>query len=1292
LIVTPFGSETVQRNLPAKGNVERVAWSPDGSILAVSDEYGALGFWKTDQWALAREIADRTAVFGNVGAGASSGLGGWSPDARWLACSNGKMLRILDGKRFEVAREFPYPGIPSWSPSGTMLLSSLPLITADCDVTVLDPVSGEKRGKLSTRRGGAAWLPGKDAIIVSTARLLELYDSATLTRQGRAADLGGRAGVRAVISPDGSRVVSARDGKAMLWAAETGQLLRQMSNFSEVLGDWSPSGKWIAGRPSGKELVLVDPDDPSQRIALASGSVTDWSWSPDRNFGASSGRDKKVRIWDLTTGKQQHELDHVDELFGVAWSPDGKHLASVTKDSLQLWDATSYAAIRTIKPLPGGRDDRHTILSWSPDSQLLFLTVHASVVYAYDVAGGTVRPYWSITGAQHVDGGSFSPDGKKFAAVDTYVQRGWVLYRDTQETVKINSFARLRWLPDSRRLIGGDDGATNLYGYDTETNRKLGVLLPSMSDKQYVCIGPDGHYRGSPQIDDHIVYVALHEDGSQVTYAPKEFREKFGWKNDPDKARFLALDPPDSTPPSDRPLSAEVTIEPPKTPGGPRTPRFAPDPVTVKPGQPLSVRALVSQPAAIPGLRSWSLELAGGEGKWLSSLEYSPDGQRIAVTDARDVNNADAGVGLSPRIRLYDRQCRLRRVLLGHEAVVSDASWSPDGQYLASTGDDKTVRFWEAATGRLLRTLPLESPGVALRWSPDGKRLAVAGDRRACLIDVQTKRTDCFGPSRRWHSVGWSADGQRVAIGSNEGFQVWAAQTLALAFERKSPEGKLTHIAWSPDGRWIAGAHAEKTITLWETDREAQRTLSLPEHRPYRLAWSAKSDRLVSTGIDSWVMVWDVASGKPALQSCDRTRNDAAWSPDGQTFAIAPGGLLQVLDAGSGNVLNRQPAAGQIATRASGVLAPDGRTVQVRRGDALVLFDLEAGKVCDTWPNIPVGPRFASPSGDRIAILAGSGADSLQILDATQLQLKAWSAGHAKPARVAAWSPDGKRLATGSDDQIAVVWDAATGQPEKKLEHPCAVAAVAWSRDGQWLATGGADRQIRLWSTGDFTLGRTCGPLASGFSDDRRWPLMEWNRIDSLLAAALGDGSVVLVKPQSGEVSQPVLKFSQAAAAVEWSRDGSALLASSSPDMVGVWKVPERQAVYLDARLAGPNAFFARWLPDSRRILLGCQAAPFKQVYDVAAGRRLGLLVPTIGDDQWVIISPEGHYRGTRRIDEHLVYVALTEDGAQETYTPSAFRAKFGWKNDPDKAWLLGSPAPAAGAPATPPAGAAPPK
>ena len=84
-----------------------------------------------------------------------------------------------------------------------------------------------------------------------------------------------------------------------------------------------------------------------------------------------------------------------------------------------------------------------------------------------------------------------------------------------------------------------------MRAFDTRRNQRLGTLWPGLWDgttsDQWVCVGPTGHWRGSEKAVAFLVYVALHNDGSQRTYSPTEFAEKFGWKNDTEKATLLKL-------------------------------------------------------------------------------------------------------------------------------------------------------------------------------------------------------------------------------------------------------------------------------------------------------------------------------------------------------------------------------------------------------------------------------------------------------------------------------------------------------------------------------------------------------------------------------------------------------------------------------------------------------------------------------------------------------------------------------------------------------------------------------
>ena len=73
--------------------------------------------------------------------------------------------------------------------------------------------------------------------------------------------------------------------------------------------------------------------------------------------------------------------------------------------------------------------------------------------------------------------------------------------------------------------------------------RAAAVWYPWLADKHWLCVGPDGHYRGSKDVESQAVCVAILEDGRQHAFTPKAFPDTVGWTNDPARARLMTLDP-----------------------------------------------------------------------------------------------------------------------------------------------------------------------------------------------------------------------------------------------------------------------------------------------------------------------------------------------------------------------------------------------------------------------------------------------------------------------------------------------------------------------------------------------------------------------------------------------------------------------------------------------------------------------------------------------------------------------------------------------------------------------------
>ena len=131
-----------------------------------------------------------------------------------------------------------------------------------------------------------------------------------------------------------------------------------------------------------------------------------------------------------------------------------------------------------------------------------------------------------------------------------------------------------------------------------------------------------------------------------------------------------------------------------------------------------------------------------------------------------------------------------------------------------------------------------------------------------------------------------------------------------------------------------------------------------------------------------------------------------------------------------------------------------------------------------------------SPDGRRI--VSGSTDNTLKVWDAATGQETLTLKGHTSWVMSVAFSPDGRRIVSGSDDKTLKVWDAATGQETLTLKgHTEAVWSVAFSPDGRRIVSGGADKTMKVWdaATGQETLtlkGHTGKVMSVAFSPDGR--------------------------------------------------------------------------------------------------------------------------------------------------------------------------------------------------------------
>jgi RNA polymerase sigma factor (sigma-70 family) len=379
---------------------------------------------------------------------------------------------------------------------------------------------------------------------------------------------------------------------------------------------------------------------------------------------------------------------------------------------------------------------------------------------------------------------------------------------------------------------------------------------------------------------------------------------------------------------------------------------------------------------------------------------------------------------------------------------------SPDGKWLVTGGGDQVLRWWDTTTGKVVRTV---GPGAVYfnraAFRPDGKvLLTVSHENHIRLWDVETGKELPHPAGLPWGVSGLALtqDGKTALVVSERNLCCFDLGSGRERWRKFGDVDAMGQVVVTPDGRTAITSAGGGKVTFWDVATGAKKSqIDNPRASVNHLAVSRDGRTLAAIGSerghDGEIRRWDIETGKPLpmLRLPERgvlySNHGLHFSPDGSGMALASGTDLFVLVVDGATGETRTPFGKTDGGLNCMEYSPDGRTVAATSGNTLFLWETATGKDRLKCTNVGYITCFAfSPDGRFIAVgnhgrttLSTRGKsvpmDShkalVRILDAFTGQEVHRFAGHTGGVRKVAWSADGRRVISASDDSSCLVWD-----------------------------------------------------------------------------------------------------------------------------------------------------------------------------------------------------------------------------------------------------------------------------
>ncbi|ETO34415.1 WD-40 repeat protein [Reticulomyxa filosa] len=586
--------------------------------------------------------------------------------------------------------------------------------------------------------------------------------------------------------------------------------------------------------------------------------------------------------------------------------------------------------------------------------------------------------------------------------------------------------------------------------------------------------------------------------------------------------------------------------------------------------------------------------------------------------------------------------------LHGHSHIVKGAQFSPDGSKIMSYAWDKTIRIWDASSGKQLQLLQGHSGDIVrVQFSTDGSKvISASSDKTIRIWDVLSGKQIQIWENHPIFSgnARFSVDGSKFAsCGEDDILHIWDISS-SNRIQSITCLPKLILMEFSSDGSTILSCSEDNIIRVWDVSSGKQLQM-FEGHSEFvsEARFLLNGSKVISYSTDKTIRIWDVLSGKQVqvLQGHSAPIKSVELSPDGSKFvSCAEDCTIRIWDASSGNQI--QLLQGHSSDVVIARFSPDcSKIVSGGQDNTIRIWDVSSGKQLHILEGhsqtvsgiefFPKDPKILSWSHDGtirvwditlerknqsieghqdIATNVHFSSDGSKVMSCSlDKTVQVWDVqtgrqlqvveGHLPGIREVHFSPDGSKVVSFVDDNTPRIFDITTRR-EHLLEHSLYINLVQFSQDGTKIASSTYNANIYIWDT-------SSGKQVHLLQGHTSWIMhLQFSPDNCKLVSCSGDNTARLWDVVSGKQLQLFEGHSEGVHRVKFSPDGSKIVSCSTDNTIRLWDVSSgKQLLLLEGHSdAVKEVYFS---PDGSKIV-SCSMDRTARLWDALSGKQIQTL------------------------------------------------------------------------------------